>query len=674
MSYIINNSRGQIVAVLSDGTVNTTATDLALVGRAVTNYGEYQNENYVYLLENFANSTAPAIPILGQLWYDSSTDLLCAYNTANVWTALASQNYVEAAKVSPAFSGIPTAPTATAGTSTTQLATTAFVTSSPQFTGVPTAPTATTGTSTTQLATTAFVTSSPQFTGVPIAPTAADITSTTQLATTAFVQNQKVNPVFTGVPIAPTATAGTSNTQIATTEFVSVGPQFTGVPIAPTAAAGTSTTQLATTAFVTSSPTFTGVPIAPTAIAGTSTTQIATTAFVTTGPIFTGTPTAPTAGAGTANTQLATTAFVTVSPVFTGTPTAPTPVVGANNTYLATTAFVQGEKVSPVFTGVPVAPTATAGTSNTQIATTAFVSVSPQFTGVPTAPTASVSTATTQIATTGFVADALTYPGGLLGSMAQQNQESVDITGGNISGLNTPMPIDSGGTGGNTAVSARASLGLSTGAITTVGTMAVQDATSVVIGGGYISDLNAPIAIASGGTGGATAAGARTSLGLGNIATQSASSVNLTGTINITGGQVTTLDTPVPIAAGGTGANTAAGARTSLGITSILNGLGTMSTQNASSVAITGGSITGITDLAVADGGTGASTAADARTNLSAVGTATAVNTTGGLTGGGDLTTSRTLSIASDSNGYGVRYISSVSPTGGANGDIWYQI
>lgn len=44
--------------------------------------------------------------------------------------------------------------------------------------------------------------------------------------------------------------------------------------------------------------------------------------------------------------------------------------------------------------------------------------------------------------------------------------------------------------------------------------------------------------------------------------------------------------------------------------------LGTMSTQNASNVAITGGSITGITDLAIADGGTGASTAANARTNL----------------------------------------------------------
>ena len=61
---------------------------------------------------------------------------------------------------------------------------------------------------------------SPALTGTPTAPTASSETSTTQLATTAFVQAQKVSPEFTGTPIAPTASEGTDTTQIATTEFV----------------------------------------------------------------------------------------------------------------------------------------------------------------------------------------------------------------------------------------------------------------------------------------------------------------------------------------------------------------------------------------------------------------------------------------------------------------------
>jgi hypothetical protein len=157
MSYIINNSRGNIVAVVPDGTVNTSATNLALVGQGVTNYGTDQNENLVYLLENFASPTAPSRPVLGQLWYNSATDSMSAYTTANVWAGFASEAYVQAQKISPAFTGIPSAPTAAAGTATTQLATTAFVINSPIFSGTPRAPTAALGTNTTQIASTAFV-------------------------------------------------------------------------------------------------------------------------------------------------------------------------------------------------------------------------------------------------------------------------------------------------------------------------------------------------------------------------------------------------------------------------------------------------------------------------------------------------------------------------------------
>lgn len=233
---------------------------------------------------------------------------------------------------------------------------------------------------------------SPTFTGTPAAPTATQGTSTTQLATTAFVNAEiaadtvnlapKASPTFTGIPAAPTASAGTNTTQVATTQFVAtavndkaplVSPSLTGTPTAPTANSGTNTTQIATTAFVdaavspkanTASPTLTGTPAAPTAAVDTDTTQIATTAYV--------------------KAQIANDAISSVSPALTGTPTAPTAAQGTDTTQLATTAFVNAEiaadtaglapTASPAFTGTPTAPTTTNYDSNgTRLATTAWV-------------------------------------------------------------------------------------------------------------------------------------------------------------------------------------------------------------------------------------------------------------------------------------------------------------
>lgn len=79
MSYTILKSNGETLTQIVDGLVDTT-TDLTLIGKNSASYGTYLNENFVYLLENFANSSEPTSPIIGQLWYDTSTGRLKVYD------------------------------------------------------------------------------------------------------------------------------------------------------------------------------------------------------------------------------------------------------------------------------------------------------------------------------------------------------------------------------------------------------------------------------------------------------------------------------------------------------------------------------------------------------------------------------------------------------------------
>ena len=81
MPYTINKSDGTVLTTIADGTRDTT-TSLSLAGPNFVGYGEYLNENLVFLLENFASNTAPSsVNLLGQLWFDKSSGILKVFTT-----------------------------------------------------------------------------------------------------------------------------------------------------------------------------------------------------------------------------------------------------------------------------------------------------------------------------------------------------------------------------------------------------------------------------------------------------------------------------------------------------------------------------------------------------------------------------------------------------------------
>jgi hypothetical protein len=216
----------------------------------------------------------------------------------------------------------------------------------------------------------------------------------------------------------------------------------------------------------------------------------------------------------------------------------------------------------------------------------------------------------------------------ITGSIAIQDANNVAITGGSITGI-TDLAVADGGTGASDATTARTNLG--------IGTIGTQNANAVAITGGTVAGVTVSNTSLSNVSVVANASSLSVRDSDGSNILSIAVGSNLTANTILTLTTGATSNRTLDISASNVTISTAGAAliddadasaqRTTLG-------LGTIATQNANAVAITGGSITGITDLAVADGGTGASDAATARTNLG-VGTlgtqnANAVAITGG--------------------------------------------
>ena len=237
MPYTIHLTDGTTLVTLDDQQIDNT-TSLTLIGPNVAGYGNAIANDFVHLLENFANVTAPTKPLKGQLWFNTTTNRLTFWN-GSTWARV----------------GIPTTDVQVAGNVNIQDTTASnggllfydprnsnskyyrirvrddghWVLESLANDGQ-------------TIQTTILDTDSAGNVVLAASPASSD--NSTAIATTHFVKAQSYaplnGPIFTGIPQAPTPPPGNSSTTIATTAFVKSLPNLTGPtgPIGPTGLIG----------------------------------------------------------------------------------------------------------------------------------------------------------------------------------------------------------------------------------------------------------------------------------------------------------------------------------------------------------------------------------------------------------------------------------------------------
>lgn len=353
MSYTINLTDGTIFAVIPDGTLNSNSS-MYLVGQNFENYGQYIDSNFIHLLENSANDTAPLAPLTGQLWWDSSAGSLKVFNGSTF-------------KIVSSTTASSSAPTSNIqgdlwyDTTNQQLK----VWTSVEWLIVGPAYSAVTGVS------------------GAIVDTVIDMGNTSHIVVKLYVNNSVVGIISKDAMFTPqTAISGFPKVYpgftMATGLSGGITPLFQGT--ATTASNATLLDGLSSAQFLrkNSNDSTTGIInfLSNNGITIGSSQNLKLSAnsgnsFITESVSNANIQiqVSPSGVLTTALTVSGTTGIV----AFENIPTAPTASTATSNTQIATTAFVQAQKDSPTFTGTPRSTTAAFGTNTTQIATTAFV-------------------------------------------------------------------------------------------------------------------------------------------------------------------------------------------------------------------------------------------------------------------------------------------------------------
>ena len=265
-------------------------------------------------------------------------------------------------------------------------------------------------------------------------------------------------------------------------------------------------------------------------------------------------------------------------------------------------------------TALGVDAAGTDNSTNVTLANTNYLSINGQEITGGTVPVSSGGTGATDAATarTNLGVDAAGTDNSTDVTLEAVDNNYLSINGQAITAGTVPVSL--GGTGATTAAAARTALGVDAAGTDNSTNVTLSNTNYLSINGQEITGGTVPVS--SGGTGATTAADARTALGVDAAGTDNSTNVTLANTnyLSINGQEIT--GGTIPITSGGTGATTAAAARTALGVDAAGTDNSTNVTlANTNYLSITGQEITGGT-IPVSSGGTGATTAADARTAL----------------------------------------------------------